>query len=76
MTVEVAKLAVNTGLFPVVEYENGELTKVSKIKKVPVDKYLELQKRYRHLFKSDEGKKFIAGIQEIADANIARYGLE
>jgi len=74
-TINVAKLAVNTGLFPVVEYENGELVKVAKIKKVPVDEYLKLQKRFRHLFKTDEGKAFIAGIQKIADANIERYGL-
>ncbi|NTU61128.1 MAG: pyruvate ferredoxin oxidoreductase, partial [Caldiserica bacterium] len=35
VTVDIAKLAVNTGLFPIVEYENGELVKVGKIKKVP-----------------------------------------
>lgn len=74
-TVNIAKLAVNTGLFPVLEYENGELVKVGKIKQVPVDEYLQLQKRYRHLFKTEEGKEFIKGIQAIADANVKRYGL-
>lgn len=74
--VEIAKLAVNTGLFPVVEYENGELVKVQKIKKVPVEEYLKLQNRFRHLFRSEEGKSKIKEIQAIADANIAKFGLE
>ena len=74
--VEIAKLAINTGLFPVIEYEDGQLVKVQKIaKKVPVEDYLKTQSRFRHLLKSDAGKKVIAQIQTIADANIEKFGL-
>ena len=75
-TIEIAKLGVNTGLFPIVEYENGELVKVQKIKKVPVDEYLKSQSRFKHLFKVADGKGIIEKIQAIADANIKKFGLE
>lgn len=74
-TVEIAKLGINTGLFPIVEYENGELVKVQKIKKVPVEEYLKGQSRFRHLFKMNEGKGVMEKIQAIADANIKKFGL-
>lgn len=76
VTVDIAKLAVNTGLFPIVEYENGELVKVGKIKKVPVTDYLKAQSRFKHLFKINEGKEVMEKIQAIADANIKKFGLE
>jgi pyruvate ferredoxin oxidoreductase beta subunit len=75
-TVEIAKLGVNTGLFPIVEYENGVLVKVQKIKKIPVDEYLKSQSRFKHLFKVADGKGIIEKIQAIADANIKKVGLE
>jgi pyruvate ferredoxin oxidoreductase beta subunit len=49
-SIELGKLAVETGLFPLYEVENGnyKLTKkVSKIK--PLEEYLKLQGRFRHL---------------------------
>ena len=40
-----------TGLFPVFEAEHGEVVGVSKIRRrVPVEEYLKLQRRYAHLF--------------------------
>ena len=75
LTVQSARLAVETGLYPLVEYENGLLANARKIKKVPVEEYLKLQRRYAHLFKSDAGKEVIAKIQALADANIKRFGL-
>ena len=75
-TIEIAKLGVNTGLFPIVEYENGELVKVQKIKKVTVEEYLKSQSRFKHLFKVADGKGIIEKIQAIADANIKKFGLE
>jgi len=76
LTVKISRLAVQTGLFPLVEYENGQLISVRKIsKKLPVEEYLKLQGRFRHLFESEEGKSAIARIQAIADANIAYYHL-
>ena len=51
-TIEIARLAKETGIFPVFEAEDGEVVGVSKIRKqVPVTEYLKLQKRYAHLFK-------------------------
>jgi pyruvate ferredoxin oxidoreductase beta subunit len=75
-TVELARAAVETGLWPLVEFTNGSLTEVKKIRrKKPVEEYLKTQGRYRHLFKRPEGADIIRDIQAIADANIARYSL-
>lgn len=77
LTPDVGKLAVETGLCPLVEYENGMLTGVKKIKEPkPVTEYLKLQKRFAHLFKSEEGKQQIRQIQKIADENIEKFGLK
>jgi len=74
--IQIARLAVETGLWPLTEYENGELTAVMKVRMPkPVAEYLRLQGRYKHLFKKAEGADLLARIQAIADANIARYNL-
>jgi pyruvate ferredoxin oxidoreductase beta subunit len=71
-TSEVAKLAVETGLYPIFEYENGQLIprKIASIK--PVEEYLKVQGRFRHLLKDANGLK---EIQAVADYNIRKYGL-
>ncbi|MCM8783930.1 MAG: thiamine pyrophosphate-dependent enzyme [Candidatus Omnitrophica bacterium] len=75
LTLEVAKLAVETGLFPLVEFEFGKLINVYKLKEhKPVEEYLKLQGRFKHLL-SPEAKAELARVQEIADGNIERYGL-
>ena len=74
-TIKIAKLAVNCGLAPIYEMENGAVTGVHKIsKKVPVVEYLQPQARFRHLFQPGREKE-LEEIQAIADANIKRYGL-
>ncbi|KXA99526.1 pyruvate ferredoxin oxidoreductase [candidate division MSBL1 archaeon SCGC-AAA261G05] len=76
-TIEIARLAVETGAYPLFEMEDGEITNVKKIKdRKPVEKYLELQGRFKHLFKMDGGEKIIQRIQEIADSNADRYGID
>jgi pyruvate ferredoxin oxidoreductase beta subunit len=40
-----------------------------------VEEYLKPQKRFAHLFKTEEGRKQIEFLQAIADANILKYGL-
>ena len=73
LTLDVARLAVDTGLYPLVEYESGVLTGRRQIAPKPVEEYLKVQARFKHLLKSpDEIKK----IQEIADNNIKKYGLK
>jgi len=74
-TVKIAKLAVNSGLMPLYEIENGVITNVRKIsKKAPVTEYLQPQARFRHLFQPGREHE-LEEIQAIADANIAAYGL-
>ncbi len=72
LTIEIAKLAVETGLFPIVEYENGKLISVQKIKPKPVEEYLKLQGRFRHLLKNEEA---LNQVREVAKANIEKYNL-
>jgi len=71
-TITVARAAVETGLYPIFEYIEGELASVQKIKPKPVQEYLKLQGRFKHVLKSPEQIKLI---QEIADNNIKKYGL-
>lgn len=75
LTIQIAKLAVQTGLYPIIEIENGELTNVRKIpSRKPVEEYLKLQGRFRHLL-TEDGREQIKMIQAIADENVRRYGL-
>lgn len=73
-TLEVGKVAVETGLYPLIEYENGKLISVRKLNPPkPVEEYLKIQGRFKHLLDSP---KEIKKIQEIADNNIQRYNLK
>jgi pyruvate ferredoxin oxidoreductase beta subunit len=76
-TVHVARLAKETGLFPVFEAEAGDVVSVSKIRhRRPVDEYLRAQRRYAHLFKPERRDDVIAALQARADRNIKRFRLE
>ena len=75
-TIKVARLAKETGLFPVFEAEYGIVTGVSPIRhRTPVESYLSIQRRFGHLFGEHGRPDIVARIQEIADQNIKRYGL-
>lgn len=75
-TIEISRLAVETCLWPLYEYVNGELGDVRKIRsKKPVEAYLKIQGRYKHLFKRPDGADLLAQIQAIADANVKKFGL-
>jgi pyruvate ferredoxin oxidoreductase beta subunit len=75
-TIRIARLAKETGLFPVFEAEHGEVTRVSRIhRRVPVEEYLGIQNRFAHLFREPPRLDVVADIQAIADRNIRRYGL-
>ena len=75
-TIKIARLAEQTGLFPVFEAEHGEVVSSTPIRKrVPVQEYLKLQGRYAHLFGTPYGAEVIARLQAGADRNIARFGL-
>jgi pyruvate ferredoxin oxidoreductase beta subunit len=74
-TIRLARLAVESGMFPLFEAEHGVITGSRKIRHpVPVTEYLKPQKRFAHLFK-DAGDDRIARIQAIADRNIIEFNL-
>ena len=74
-TIDYARLAVNTGLYPLYEVEDG-VTMVVKIpRRVPVEEYLKGQVRFRHLLEGAGRKQEIAEIQKLADQNIEKFGL-
>lgn len=74
-TIKVARLAVESGLFPLFEAEGGQVTDRTPIrKKVPVERYLELQGRFHHLFHPRD-ESALGAIQAMADANIHLYQL-
>lgn len=74
-TMEVGRLAVQSGLVPLIEIESGRVTKARKIKKIPVEDYLRSQKRFQHLFSGPMGQAAIAELQAHADENIEKYHL-
>ena len=75
-TIRLARLAVESGIFPVFEAEHGRVTASRKIRqRVPVTDYLKPQRRYAHLFGTPEGSARIARLQNMADANIADFHL-
>jgi len=75
-TIRIARLAHETGLFPVFEAEHGELVSALPIRKqLPVEEYLRPQKRFAHLFGAKPRLEMIARIQSRADLNILKYGL-
>jgi pyruvate ferredoxin oxidoreductase beta subunit len=75
-TIRLARLAKETGLFPVFEAEGGEVVSVSKIRRpVPVEEYLRLQRRFAHLFGDPQRTDVVGRLQALADRNIRRFGL-
>lgn len=71
-TIEIAKAAVQTGLYPIVEYEFGKLANVQKITPKPVEEYLKMQGRFSHILKNKEA---LEAVQKVANQNIAFYNL-
>ena len=75
-TIKVARMAVESGLFPLYEAEFGAVSSRASIRRlVPVTEYLKMQRRFAHLFRPTEDAARIAAIQDIADRNIRRFEL-
>ena len=75
-TVRIARLATQSGLFPVFEAEHGEVVSSTPIReRVGVEDYLKLQSRYGHLFSPKRRDDVIDHLQSNANRNIARYNL-
>ncbi len=74
-TIKLARLAVQCGLYPLFEAEDGEITGATKIRhKLPVNDYLKLQRRFAHVFKPGNADQ-LEQLQAIADRNIRRFDL-
>jgi len=71
--IRVAKLAVETGVWPLKEAINGEVTHniVPKPRK-PVEEYLKVQGRFEHLFAPNKQEKVLNELQSGVDAYWAR----
>ena len=70
----VARLAVDTGIFPVKEFVDGQVihNRMPK-KRLPVEKFLETQKRFAHLFAPERRDDIISVIQKNVDNYWGRY---
>lgn len=67
-SVELGRLAVKTGVWPLKEYVDGELThtKVPR-RRAPVEDYLVKQGRYRHLFEPERDEDTLDALQASVD---------
>ncbi len=75
-TIRLARLATQSGLFPLFEAVAGEVVDVTPIRRrVPVEEYLKLQGRFAHLFGGSSRPELVERVQAIADRNISRFGL-
>ena len=74
-TVTIGKLAVKTGIWPLKEYIDGQLvhTKIPRERK-PVEEYLKLQGRYKHLFEPQRNQQLITEIQNKVDRYWEKLG--
>ena len=78
VTIDVARKAVQCGLFPLVELERGEVCNVMPIRQPqPVSEYLKMQSRFRHLFNDKDPRALEERqhLQALADHNIALFNL-
>lgn len=74
-TVEIGRLAVKSGIWPLKEYAEGRVTH-TLIPPVrgPVEEYLKTQGRFAHLFHPERNEALLAEIQEAVDAYWASIG--
>jgi pyruvate ferredoxin oxidoreductase beta subunit len=68
-TVNIGRLAVKTGVWPLKEYVDGQLvhTRIPR-QRAPVEEYLKLQGRFAHLFEPERNEALLAEIQAKVDA--------
>ncbi len=73
-TVEIGRLAVRTGVWPLKEYVDGrvEHTRVRR-PRLPVEEYLRRQGRFAHLFEPERNEALLAEIQARVDAYWAPF---
>jgi len=72
-SIEIAKLAVDTGVFPLYEIVDGRhiVNRPKSIEELkPVEEYLRMQGRYRHLFRPERNEEAINFIQQRVKENL------
>jgi len=75
-TIHIARLATQSGLFPVFEAADGRITAVTPIRqRADVRDYLRAQGRYRHLFEPQPRTDILEAIEATARRTIVDYGL-
>lgn len=77
--VEVARLAVETGIFPLYEFERGSFRRTVIIKKrKPIREYLKIQGRYAHVTEEDikELEAYIDKLDEQIEGYLRMYSKE
>lgn len=69
LSVEIGRLAVKTGVWPLKEYVDGQVTHTRvPHPRAPVEEYLALQGRFRHLFEPARDETTLRAIQARVDA--------
>jgi pyruvate ferredoxin oxidoreductase beta subunit len=69
LTVEIGRLAMRTGVWPLKEYVDGKVTHTHvPHPRRPLEDYLKLQGRFRHLFEPQRDEATIATLQARVDA--------
>ena len=73
--IEIGRLAVKTGAWPLKEYVDGKVTHTRvPHPRVPVEEYLKRQGRFRHLFEPQRNDSMLDEIQRRVDAYWAGVG--
>jgi pyruvate ferredoxin oxidoreductase beta subunit len=68
-SVEIGKLAVKTGIWPLKEYVDGTIVHTHIPKpRLPIEEYLKTQGRYNHLFRPERNEAILKEIQARIDA--------
>jgi pyruvate ferredoxin oxidoreductase beta subunit len=66
--VDIGKLAVETGIWPLKEYVDGKVRHTHiPSRRVPLENYLGLQGRFRHLFKPERDEEKLTALQHRVD---------
>ncbi|MBO0867963.1 MAG: hypothetical protein J2P15_05305, partial [Micromonosporaceae bacterium] len=76
-TIKVARLATQSGLFPVFEAAYGTVVASTRIRRrASVAEYLRAQTRYAHLFGDRQRTGIISALEALAERNIEEYDLD
>jgi pyruvate ferredoxin oxidoreductase beta subunit len=74
MTIQIGRLAVQTGVFPLYEVEHGRYRITVPVpERLPVERYLETQRRFRHLMKAPRGADGLTPLEKIQRRVDAEY---